>query len=85
MAIIKKYLLEVMKRFPRYEMIIHRLHREDETFQSICEDYQSCCEALDRWSLSKAEEAAARKIEYADLLQDLEQEILQYLREHSPA
>ena len=85
MAIIKMNILAINERFPDHKKTIKRLYREDETFQSICEDYQSCYEALKRWSQSVLAEASARKIEYADLLRDLEQEILQYLREHSPA
>jgi uncharacterized protein YdcH (DUF465 family) len=82
MAIIKMNILAVNECFPEYKTIIKRLYRKDEIFRSICEDYQSCCEALKRWDLSEAEEAPIRRNEYTDLMQDLELEILQYLGEH---
>lgn len=82
MAILRISLLAVLKRFPAFEKTMKRLYREDDTFQSICEDYAECSEALQRWSQSALEEAPTRRKEYADLLQDLEVEILQYLGEH---
>jgi len=82
MAVIKMNILAVNERFPKHKMTIKRLYWEDETFQTICEDYQSCCQVLARLSQSTAEEAPARRREYLDLLQDLELEILQYLDEH---
>jgi len=82
MAVVKMHLLKVVRRFPAHEMIIKRLYREDGTFQTICEDFGNCCDALERWRQSALEDAPARKRDYETLLQDLEEEILQYLFEH---
>lgn len=82
MTILKMSPLEVLKRFPAFGANIRKLYREDDTFQTICGDYAECSDALQRWSRSQSGEAADRKREYADLLQDLEAEILQYLGEH---
>ena len=82
MTILKMSPLEVLKRFPAFEANIRKLYREDDTFRTICEDYAECSDALQRWSRLQSGEAAVRKREYADLLQDLEAEILQYLGEH---
>jgi hypothetical protein len=47
----------------------------------MCDDYRLCSEALKGWNQSESEEAPARRKEYAELLQDLEAEILQSLDE----
>ena len=81
MAVIKSSLFHVFKRFPAHKDAIHQHFRKNENFQTICNDYRQCAEALDRWNGSTSEEAPARRNEYADLLQDLESEILQTLNE----
>lgn len=81
MAVIKSSLFHVLKRFPEHKDAIHQHFRKNENFQTICDDYRQCAEALDRWNGSTSEEAPARRNEYADLLQDLESEILQTLNE----
>ena len=81
MAVIKSSLFYVFKRFPEHKDAIHQHFRKNENFQTICDDYRQCAEALDRWNGSTSEEAPARRNEYADLLQDLESEILQTLNE----
>jgi 5'-deoxynucleotidase YfbR-like HD superfamily hydrolase len=71
----------VIKRFPDHKKTLKRLFRESEIFQSICEDYVKCADALNYWNQSDSEEAAARREEYDNLLQNLELEILQILNE----
>ncbi len=70
-----------MKRFPDRKDTVKQLFKESETFQSVCEDYRRCAEALRHWNESASEEAPARREEYAALLRDLEAEILQNLNE----
>ena len=81
MTVIKSSLFHVLKRFPEQKDAIHQYFRKNENFQTICDDYRQCAEALDRWNGSTSEEAPARRNEYADLLLDLESEILQTLNE----
>ena len=83
MAVIKSSLFQVLKRFPEHKDTIHQHFRKKENFQNICDDYRQCAEALNHWNGSTSEEAPARRNEYADLLQDLESEILQTLNESS--
>ena len=81
MAVIKSSLIHVLKRLPEHKDAIRQLFRKNENFQTICDDYRQCAEALDRWNGSTSEVAPARRNEYAELLQDLESEILQTLNE----
>jgi len=81
MPVIQTSVFTVVKRFPDCKDTVKQLFKESETFQSMCEDYHRCAEALRHWSQSASEEAPARREEYAGLLQDLEAEILQNLNE----
>ena len=81
MSVVRTSLSIVLAKFPDHEETIKRLFREKATFQSLCEDYRQCSEALQYWSRSSSEEAPARRDEYGNLLQDLSEEILQNLKE----
>ena len=81
MAVIELNLFYVVKRFPNRKDSILELFRKNENFQIICDDYRRCFESFTRWNQSTSEEATARSTEYADLLQELELEILQLLNE----
>jgi hypothetical protein len=71
----------VMERFPDRKDAIKRLFRESESFQSMCEDYRRCTEALRYWGQSASKEAPARREEYVEILGDLEAAILLDLNE----
>lgn len=79
MTVLKTSVFSVVKRFPDRTDAVKRLFKKSETFQTVCEDYRKCAEALRHWNESVSEEAPARREEYATLLQDLEAEILQSL------
>ena len=79
MSIIEIHPFSVMERFPNRKDAIKRLFRESETFQSMCEDYRECTQALRYWRQSVSEEASIRMEEYAKLAGDLEAEIIQNL------
>ena len=81
MPVIQTSVFTVVKRFPDRVDTIKQLFKENETFQSVCEDYRRCAEALHHWNQSASDEAPARREEYATLLRDLEAEILQSLDE----
>ena len=79
MSIIQTSLFAVMKRFPHRKAALRQLFRENRSFQTLCEDYGKCVEALRYWSQSAAKEAGVRRKEYSALLKDLEAEILENL------
>ena len=81
MPVIQTSVFTVVKRFPSRKDTVKQLFKENETFQSVCEDYRRCAEALHHWNQSASDEAPVRREEYAALLQDLEAEILQNLNE----
>jgi predicted aminopeptidase len=71
----------VLANFPDHQEKIKRLFKRNETFQSLCEDYRQCFEALKYWNRSDSEKAPARREEYEALLRDLAEEILQNVNE----
>ena len=71
----------IVKRFPLYSESIRQLFQDDNSFQSLCEDYHVCAKALDHWNEATSEEAPDRQQEYATLLKELEDEILKYLKQ----
>ena len=81
MPIVHTSLSNVLAEFPDHEATIQRLFRENETFQTLCQDYRQCSEALKYWNQSVSEEAPARREEYGTLLRDLAEEILQNVNE----
>ena len=81
MPVIHPSLFLVMKRFPDQKDALRQLYRTSETFQSICQNYQKCEEALQFWTASEDESAPERQKEYAQLLQELELEIMNSLED----
>ena len=81
MQVIHANLLFIIKRFQKHKEIIRRLYSESENFQEMCNDYQKCDRALMHWRQSHSEDAPERRNEYAALMQELEAEILQTLKE----
>jgi hypothetical protein len=81
MLVIQTALSVVLERFPGHTDSVKRLFRESETFQTLCEDYRRCAEALRHWNQSGSDEAPARREEYAALLHELETEIFLSLDE----
>ncbi len=79
MAVIQSNVFYVVKRFPDHKNMILKFFRENQNFQTICEDYRRCTQALTQWNQSSSEKAPVRSKEYADLLRELEQEVLRYL------
>lgn len=83
----------VMRRFPDRSPRIARLLREDDEFAELCRDYEDSCVAADAWRGESdpvehawpgeprrgGEQVAGRKDRYAELVRELEQEILDYL------
>jgi hypothetical protein len=61
------------RRFPDRAHCIRRLHREDATFQAICEDYAEALRALQHWQ-GAGEHARQRAEEYHRIVTELEDE-----------
>lgn len=66
-------------RFPDQKDSIILRFRKNINFQTLCDDYKKCAEAVEHWNQSELTEAPARRKEYSNLLPDLEEEIRQYL------
>jgi len=79
MAVIRPSLFVVMERFPHRKAAVRRLFKENDSFQTLCEDYWKCAEALQHWKQSGSKEAVVRRREYTALLLDLEAEIKENL------
>lgn len=67
----------IMTRFPEYRDSLERLYTRSESFRSLCDDIRECLAALETWSQSMAEEAPAYRKEFAILLHELEEELLE--------
>ncbi len=65
--------------FAGRERLIECAFGENPSFQTLCEDYRQCNEALQRFKQLEAFEAPSRQQEYADLLVDLGSEIQNWL------
>ena len=81
LSVIQPGLFLILKRFPHRKDDLRQMFRNSESFQSICHSYQKCSEALGYWAKSEHEEAPNRQREYAELIKELEMEILQSLKE----
>jgi hypothetical protein len=81
MSVIRTSIFTAIKRFPDRKDTIKRLYKENNNFQTICEDYRKCLEAHLYWNESDSKVASARKDEYATLRGELETEIIQRIAE----
>jgi hypothetical protein len=81
MTVIQPGLYSLFERFPDRKQTIKALFEKSESFQTLCDDYRQCDEALRHWSRSSDEDAPARTREYEALLLELEEEILQNVNE----
>ena len=71
MTVVKSSVFHVLEKFPDRGEDIKRLYKESPDFQTICEDFRQCDEALHHWNQSNEKEAPARRQEYEQLLQEL--------------
>ena len=76
MSVIHLGLFSVIERFPDCENEFRKLYQEDDLFQSICESYKQCSDALRYWAEARNDDVAPeRHREYQTLLKELEMEI----------
>jgi hypothetical protein len=79
----KAVLAPVMEKFPQTASRLQELFQQSPSFQSLCEDYRDCLAAWQYWRQAASESAPALCQSYAELLQELEQEVRQYLEKKS--
>ena len=75
--------LIIPETFAQIASHVERHYRDDETFRETYDDYLTYCEAYLFWARSRSEEAPTRQREYADLVRELEDELLQILKSPS--
>jgi len=73
----------VIKQFPEHRDVVRRLYSSDDPFQSLCENYQQCSDALRYWTDAKDKNTPERQQEYQALLSELKKEILLYCSDDS--
>lgn len=81
MTLLKSSVFHVLEKFPDRAGEIKRLYKKSQDFQTVCDDYRQCAEALHHWNHSHEKEAPLRRQEYAQLFQELMDEICLYLNE----
>jgi hypothetical protein len=67
----------IVARFPQHRGSLERLYTRSESFRSLCDDIRECLAALETWTQSTAEEAPVYSKEFATLLRELEEELLE--------
>jgi hypothetical protein len=72
-------LAAVMKRFPEHEFLLRRLYASDDEFKALCEDYLLATSAVSRWKDDRA-----RAGHYHQLVNELEDEILEFIEGRHP-
>ena len=77
----KAALASVLEKFPEAAARIRDLFQQSSSFQYLCEDYRDCLAAWWYWRQATSEEGPALCQSYAELLQELEQEVRQYLEQ----
>ena len=65
----------VLEQFAEMKDSIQLLIKEDPEFLNLCEDYDTCVEALQHWEQAQEPEAKTRVNEYRALCKELEEEI----------
>ena len=69
----------IRERFPDDKLIIDRLMDNDPKFLALCEDYDTCINALQYWVESKEPEAEIRINEYRNIAHQLVEEVVEIL------
>jgi hypothetical protein len=77
----KALLAPVLEKFPQAAARLRELFQQSPSFQSLCEDYRDCLAAWHYWRQAASADAPALCQSYAELLQELEQEVRHYLAE----
>ena len=74
----------IRERFSAKKHTIDLLMAKDPEFLDLCEDHDTCVDALRYWANSEAPEAKTRVNEYHTLIRELQEEIAQALKALEP-
>lgn len=66
------------EKFAEYLEAIKELYKVDEDFKALCDDYNTSKMNIEKFK-DRSLEDKRRELEYKDLTQDLEKEILEYI------
>jgi hypothetical protein len=67
--------LKIPDKFAKDQHVIKKLYSDDDVFRSIYKDYLMCIEAQEYWRQSDSDDATTRRIEYSNLVGELETEL----------
>ena len=79
MSVIHPGLFLMMQRYPSLKDALRRMYLRNPSFQTLCEDYEKCTQALEHWSRSDHASASKRFRDYEELLQGLEREVEEFI------
>ena len=71
----------LLERFPEQKSAIRALYLQNQSFKTLCSDYEQCAAAIEYWKSCPSEEARRRSEEYRALLSELEEEVRRILGE----
>lgn len=71
---------KVAERLHDSKYIVENLCKEDDTCRSIYKDYLKCLDAQRYWLQSDFDDAAALSMEYAELVAELENELIEIIK-----
>ena len=81
MCVIKSAIFTIFERFPDRKDTVKRLFNANDEFQTLCEDFRQCSQALEYWDQFMKADAPARRQEYKAIRRELEDEINRFLNE----
>jgi hypothetical protein len=70
---------EICSSFPGRDRLIESTYRAEWTFRELCQDFQECAAAVERWREMPSAESEGRFEEYSELLTELSKEIEAWL------
>ncbi len=70
-----------IKQFPRHKKILETIYHRDKSFQSLCQDFVDCIQAVEYWCNSPSGKEHTPELceEYRALCADLRKEIEEWL------
>ena len=69
----------ILLRFPEYNKLIENQVKNNEDFESLCSDYELCINMLNSVK-QETEQTHSKLAEYMEIKNELEAEILNYLK-----
>jgi hypothetical protein len=73
--------LKIPDKLAKDEHIIEKFYRDDDAFRSTYKDYLMCIEVQEYWRQSDSDDAATRRIEYSNLVGELETELKEIIND----